>query len=79
MHLCVLTGFPQAREKTNPAPGYRNRNTSGALGSVGNSGYSYSSSVNDTNGVDVDFSATHLNSSYAGNRGDSFQLRCLSE
>ena len=61
------------------APGFRNRNTSGALGSVGSSGYCYSSSVNGTNGMDLDFSTRHFNPGYAGNRGDAFQLRCLSE
>ncbi|WP_297628192.1 hypothetical protein [uncultured Rikenella sp.] len=61
-----------------PAPGYRHRDT-GALGNVGNYGYSWSSTVSGTNGMDLGFSVTWLYPSYADLRAYGFQLRCLSE
>ncbi|WP_304708326.1 hypothetical protein [uncultured Rikenella sp.] len=46
---------------------------------IGNVGYSWSSSVNGTNGMYLSFYTTWLNPSLAHNRSYSFQLRCLSE
>ncbi len=61
-----------------PAPGYRHP-TSGAPGGVGNDGYSWSSTVSGTNGMNLHFYVTGLNPSYALSRGFGLQLRCLSE
>ena len=64
------------------APGFRDAGDNrrlGALCSVGHSGHSYSSSVNGTVGVFLDFYAHSLNPSNAHNRGHGLQLRCLSE
>ncbi|WP_294601076.1 hypothetical protein [uncultured Rikenella sp.] len=63
---------------TNPAPGYRGA-SEGALWYIGSSGYSWSSSVNGTNGVYLNSYTAGLNSSETNNRGYGFQLRCLSE
>ncbi|WP_299457633.1 hypothetical protein [uncultured Rikenella sp.] len=59
------------------APGYRHRDT-GALNNVGNNGYSWSSTVSGTNGMNLNFNVTWLNPSNANNRAYGFQLRCLS-
>ena len=61
-----------------PAPGYRHSN-SGALGDVGNRGYSWSSAISGTSGVFLNFSVASLNPSLVNGRGFGFQLRCLSE
>lgn len=58
------------------APGYRHRDT-GALTAVGNNGYSWSSSVNGINGMNLNFNATGLNPSNSNNRAYGFQVRCL--
>ena len=65
-----------------PAPGYRDAGSNGRLGalaSVGNHGFSYSSSVSGSNGVYLDFNVTSLSPSFASSRAHGFQLRCLSE
>lgn len=49
----------------------------GALWSVGGQGFSWSSSVSDINGVDLNFHATNLNPSNADRRAYGFQVRCL--
>ncbi|WP_297627949.1 hypothetical protein [uncultured Rikenella sp.] len=46
---------------------------------VGNSGYSYTSSINSTSGIALDFGVTWFLPSLSGSRGLGFQLRCLSE
>ncbi len=61
-----------------PAPGLR-LGISGALDYVGNSGFSWSSTVNDTNGIFLDFYTQGFNSSHASYRENGLQLRCLSE
>ncbi len=67
-----------ARGQSNPAPGFRNY-AEGDLTDVGNRGYSWSSTANNTNGMYLDFSATVLYPSYANFHAHGFQLRCLSE
>ena len=65
-----------------PAPGIRDcgyYRQLGALGGVGFGGSSWSSALNDTSGVNLDFNSQALNPSNASYRGYSFQLRCLSE
>ncbi|WP_294598369.1 hypothetical protein [uncultured Rikenella sp.] len=49
------------------------------MGGVGFGGSSWSSALNDTSGVNLDFNSQALNPSNASYRGYSFQLRCLSE
>ena len=61
-----------------PAPGCRHRDT-GALSSVGNDGYSWSSAFGNTDGMRLFFYVTGLYPSGAYHRGFGFQLRCLSE
>ncbi|WP_299457443.1 hypothetical protein [uncultured Rikenella sp.] len=61
-----------------PAPGFRLKN-SGELCVVGNNGYSWSSAVSGTDGVNMGFHVTVLYSSLSDNRAYGFQLRCLSE
>ncbi len=51
----------------------------GALGGVGFGGSSWSSAINDTSGVNLDFNSQALNPSNVSFRAYSFQLRCLSE
>ena len=58
------------------APGYRHRDT-GALTNVGNNGYSWSSSVSSTNGMNLNFNSSWLNPSNTNNRAYGFQVRCL--
>lgn len=58
------------------APGYRN-NPSGALGGVGNNGYSWASSVSGINGMNLWFNTTGLNPSNTNNRANGLQVRCL--
>ncbi|WP_294594660.1 hypothetical protein [uncultured Rikenella sp.] len=65
-------------EKKNPAPGHRNTSTGDLMG-VGNYGYSWSSAVNNTGGVFLDFGVTWIRPSAPYNRAYGFQLRCLSE
>ncbi len=74
----ILTRFPKARGKTNPAPGFRD-SYSGDPVYVGGYGFSYSSSGNGNNGVYLDFHMTGLNPSHTSSRAYGFQLRCLSE
>ncbi|WP_294601132.1 hypothetical protein [uncultured Rikenella sp.] len=45
----------------------------------GRNGYSWSSSVSGTHGMDLDFYAIALCPDYATNRAYGLQLRCLSE
>ena len=59
-----------------PAPGNRNA-SSGAPVVVGSYGYSWSSAVNNTGGVFLDFGVAWLSPSNAGRRAYGFQLRCL--
>ncbi|WP_294594173.1 hypothetical protein [uncultured Rikenella sp.] len=62
-----------------PAPGYRHRDT-GALSSVGNDGYSWSSATTEGgDGLDLNFDSEYLGSGDAHHRVYGFQLRCLSE
>ncbi len=72
-----MSGESSGRDKRRDAPGYRHRDT-GALNNVGNNGYSWSSAVSGTNGMNLNFNATWLNPSNANNRGYGLQLRCLS-
>ena len=65
-----------------PAPGFRdagNNGLFGALGNVGNHGYSWSSSVSTTLGMGLGFSSAWLNPSRTNNRAHGFQVRCLQE
>lgn len=62
------------------APGYRDFGRAGYEGvvrSVGNNGYSWSSSVSGTNAFNLNFNSTNLGPSNAHNRGHGFQVRCL--
>ena len=61
-----------------PAPGYRER-ANGALGGVGNYGYSWASTVSGTYGMYLWFSTAGLYPSSAGIRAYGFQVRCLQE
>ncbi|WP_294601074.1 hypothetical protein [uncultured Rikenella sp.] len=61
-----------------PAPGYRDA-ISGDPVNVGNSGYSWISTVSDINSLYLRCLATGLNSSSTTYRTHGFQLRCLSE
>ncbi|WP_300851239.1 hypothetical protein [uncultured Rikenella sp.] len=61
-----------------PAPGFRER-AQGSLSSVGYLGYSWSSSISDLNGQNLNFGITWLDPSRADYRVYGFQLRCLSE
>lgn len=61
-----------------PAPGYRER-ASGALGGVGNYGYSWSSTVSGTYGMYLWFYSAGLYPSNTGGRACGFQVRCLQE
>ncbi len=82
MHSCVLTRFPKAREKTNPAPGYRDFGRTGWEGiarSIGDHGYSLSSATSGIYGLDLYFRSQYLHTSYSDNRATGLQLRCLSE
>ncbi|WP_294600442.1 hypothetical protein [uncultured Rikenella sp.] len=66
----------------NPAPGYRDFGRTGWKGiarDIGYNGYSWSSAVSDTGGMNLDFHVAWLNPSYASGRANGFQLRCLSE
>ncbi|WP_300726604.1 hypothetical protein [uncultured Rikenella sp.] len=47
--------------------------------SVGGNGYSYSSSVSGTNGMNLNFGVAWLHPSSADGRAYGYQLRCLSE
>ena len=67
-----------ARGQSNPAPGARDR-INGVMTNVGNTGFSWSSTVNSFNGVYLSLSVTDLNPSYSNHRALGFQLRCLSE
>lgn len=58
--------------------GYRDA-TIGALWSVGNDGYSWSSSVSGPNGLYLYFHATGLYPGYTTGRANGFQVRCLQE
>ncbi|WP_300728197.1 hypothetical protein [uncultured Rikenella sp.] len=49
------------------------------MSSVGNDGYRWSSTANDTNSIYLGFGATWLDPSRANYRSYGFQLRCLSE
>ncbi|WP_304708320.1 hypothetical protein [uncultured Rikenella sp.] len=76
--MLFFTIICRASATTLPAPGYRRRDT-GALLSVGNDGYSWTSTVTDTDGMRLGFSVTWFDSSSTGSRAYGFQLRCLSE
>ncbi len=71
-----LQGVSRSGRRSGLSPGYR-WYPDGALGGVGNNGYSWSSSVSGTNGMNLDFNATWLNPSNANNRAHGFQVRCL--
>ncbi len=60
------------------APGYRS-NSTGTLYGIGEGGYSYSSSVNGSKGMYLEWDATWLLPNNANSRGHGLQLRCLSE
>ncbi|WP_304708988.1 hypothetical protein [uncultured Rikenella sp.] len=60
------------------APGYRRRDM-GTPASVSGNGYSWASTVSDTDGMHLSFSMAWLDPCTANSRGYSFQLRCLSE
>ena len=63
-------------------PGFRDAGNYGRLGdlaNVGGSGYSWSSTISSTNGMNLRLGVTWLYSSSADYRAYSFQLRCLSE
>ncbi|WP_297626010.1 hypothetical protein [uncultured Rikenella sp.] len=60
------------------APGYRH-NLAGSLLSIGEQGYSWSSSASDTNGLNLGFGGTWFRFSSSDGRAYGFQLRCLSE
>ncbi|WP_304708213.1 hypothetical protein [uncultured Rikenella sp.] len=65
-----------------PAPGFRDAGSNGRLGDlmgIGNDGFSYSSSVEDSNRVCLYFYTQRLDASYLGYRAYGLQLRCLSE
>ncbi len=78
MHVCVLTRFPKAREKINPAPGHRGSGD-GALWVVGATGCNWSATISKTSGVYLDFYVTGLAPNRVNSRGYGLQLRCLSE
>ncbi|WP_297623875.1 hypothetical protein [uncultured Rikenella sp.] len=63
-----------------PAPGCRYHDT-GALDQAGYGGILWAASTvsNSTYAWRLLFGATGMHPSYASNRGDGFQLRCLSE
>ncbi|WP_297830855.1 hypothetical protein [uncultured Rikenella sp.] len=51
----------------------------GTPASVSGNGYSWASTVSDTDGMHLSFSMAWLDPCTANSRGYSFQLRCLSE
>ena len=57
-------------------PGYRHPYT-GALTSVGERGYSWSSAVSETSGLYLSMGTTWVNPGNANNRANGFQVRCL--
>ncbi|WP_299458470.1 hypothetical protein, partial [uncultured Rikenella sp.] len=61
-----------------PAPGYRSYGE-GALWDVGNSGYSWASTVSGIGGMYIHFYAMDLHPSNATYLAHGLQLRCLSE
>ncbi len=65
-----------------PAPGFRdsgNLTQWGGLMYVGTNGYSWASTVKDTDGMNLGFGVTWLVSSCPSGHAYGFQLRCLSE
>ncbi len=60
------------------APGYRHRDY-GTLYAVGNSGYSWSSSIAGTNAHNLGFYYSWLNPQDSSGRANGLQLRCLQE
>ncbi len=85
MRWATSRGLPSERPLgllacAGPAPGYRdagNNGLFGALGGVGNNGYSWSSAVSGTNALRLNFNSTNLDPSNATNRAHGFQVRCL--
>ena len=61
-----------------PAPGFR-YHPSGTPHGIGHYGYSYSSGVNNINGLDLSFGSEDLYPCSSGTRAGGIQLRCLSE
>ncbi|WP_300829576.1 hypothetical protein [uncultured Rikenella sp.] len=76
--MLFFTIICRASATTLPAPGYRACGA-GTQSSVGNDGYSWTSTVTDTDGIRLGFSVTWFDSSSTGSRAYGFQLRCLSE
>ncbi len=65
-----------------PAPGFRdagNNGQSGNLMNVGLGGYSWSSTVSGTSGMNLNCDVAWLSPSSAYYRAHGLQLRCLSE
>ena len=68
---CPCSGFPAA--------GYRN-NSNGGLNNAGSNGnYWYGSPNSATNGYNLNFNSTNLNTSNNNNRAYGFSVRCVSE
>ncbi|WP_300601837.1 hypothetical protein [uncultured Rikenella sp.] len=51
----------------------------GTPASVSGNGYSWASTVSDTDGMHLSFSMAWLDPSHVSHRGHGLQLRCLSE
>ena len=68
--LLLITNTP-------PAPGLRSN--SGTLYRVGLDGYSWTSTVTDTDAYFLDFHYNEVYPNSTNNRGYGFQLRCLQE
>ncbi|WP_299458359.1 hypothetical protein [uncultured Rikenella sp.] len=69
---------PVVQVSCGPAPGFRGR-SEGAIGGVGDYGYSWSFPTRDTNGMFLGIGTVWLNPSSSDYRGYGYQLRCLSE
>lgn len=61
-----------------PAPGYRYSATGGLL-SVGNQGFSWSSSVSSFNGINLNFNYAGVITGNPNGRANGFQVRCIQE
>ncbi|WP_294600995.1 hypothetical protein [uncultured Rikenella sp.] len=67
-----------APTRINPAPGFRNAG-GGDLAYIGNEGFSWSSSANETNSAYLRIVPNAVYPCRSDNRGLGLQLRCLSE
>ena len=65
-------------DQQHPAPGYRHRDT-GSANYVGHTGYSWSSAVDNIDGVHLHFYIIWLSPCNTSSRSYGFQLRCLSQ